>query len=243
MHLDLLLLDTFLVFCRIGACFMVVPGISTAAVPVRFRLYIAGAVAFTIAPIIGSERTVVGGGEHARLIISELLAGLMIGMAARLLIEGLEFAGSAISSLIGLSWLSGGIDGGEPQPTLATLIGVFGAYLLMVMEFPQHVVAALVESYVDIPRGGVPNSPAMLRHLTNATTAAFVIGLQLSSPFLIYGLVANAMFGILGKIVPQVPAYFISAPFIMLGGLALLYLVSAQIIHVVIASLESVLMN
>jgi flagellar biosynthetic protein FliR len=56
--------------------------------------------------------------------------------------------------------------------------------------------------------------------------------LQLSAPFLVYGIVANLLFAILGKLVPQVPSYFISGPFIALGGLALLYLASAEMVVV-----------
>ena len=47
--------------------------------------------------------------------------------------------------------------------------------------------------------------------------------LRLLSPFLIYGLVFNIAVGMVNKLAPQIPVYFIALPFIMTGGLLLLY--------------------
>lgn len=236
--LDQHIVDALLVFVRIGSCFMVVPGLSTARVPVRVRLYLALAMSLVVAPVMeGGKR--IAGSELTQMIATEFLAGLTIGIAARIFMEMLEFMGAAISNYIGLSWLSTGFDNGEAQPTLAILLTAISTLMLMLMEFPHHLIAAVVQSYVDIPRASLPDAAAMLRHFVASIAGAFFIGIQISAPFLIYGLVLNSMFGILGKLAPQFPSFFISGPFIMLGGLLLLYLVSGSLVQVLSAALFS----
>lgn len=237
MMLDRHVVNVFLVFIRVGACLMIVPGLSTARVPVRVRLYLALIMAMAIAPAIEA-------GEHptdselSQLIVTEFLAGLVLGSAARIFIEMLEFMGSAISNYIGMTWLSAGFDSGEPQSTVAVLLTVTGTLIVMLMEFPHYLVSAIVQSYNDIPMARVPNTATILRHFVGAMGAAFVVGIQISAPFVVYGLALNMMFGVLGKLVPQFPSFFISGPFIVLGGLALLYLVSGNLVQLLSSALS-----
>jgi flagellar biosynthetic protein FliR len=50
-----------------------------------------------------------------------------------------------------------------------------------------------------------------------------MIMLRLASPFILYGLVFNVSVGLINKLAPQIPIYFVSLPFIITGGLLLLY--------------------
>ena len=47
--------------------------------------------------------------------------------------------------------------------------------------------------------------------------------LRLASPFIVYGLIFNLAIGMVNKLAPQIPIYFISIPFILAGGLLLVY--------------------
>jgi flagellar biosynthetic protein FliR len=46
--------------------------------------------------------------------------------------------------------------------------------------------------------------------------------LQLGAALVVYSLTVNLAFGFLNKMVPQIPSYFISTPFVVLGGLIIL---------------------
>ena len=52
----------------------------------------------------------------------------------------------------------------------------------------------------------------------------------MSAPFLVYALTVNFLFGVVNKMIPQVPAYFVSVPFVIAGGLALLYVLIGPIL-------------
>ena len=58
---------------------------------------------------------------------------------------------------------------------------------------------------------------------------AFRVGIQLSAPFLVFGLVFNAALGVLSRLMPQMQVYFVAVPLsIMIGFLILLIVVGAM---------------
>ena len=53
---------------------------------------------------------------------------------------------------------------------------------------------------------------------TQTFAAAFRIGLQLSAPFLVFGLVFNIGLGVLARLMPQMQVYFVGVPLSILAG-------------------------
>ncbi len=62
--------------------------------------------------------------------------------------------------------------------------------------------------------------------LVDVLGSASLLALQVCSPFLVYAIVVNLLFGILNKLAPQIPVYFIYPPFIIAGALVLFYFIS-----------------
>ena len=58
-----------------------------------------------------------------------------------------------------------------------------------------------------------------------------MVMLRLASPFIVYGLLFNLTIGFINKLTPQMPIYFISAPFIIFAGLILVYFGIAMMIR------------
>jgi flagellar biosynthetic protein FliR len=82
---------------------------------------------------------------------------------------------------------------------------------------------ALVDSYSVMPLGAGFNPQSALITLTDTLSQTFMIMLRLASPFILYGLVFNVTIGLINKLAPQIPIYFISLPFLIIGGMILLY--------------------
>lgn len=232
MQLEIQVLGMFLVLCRIGACLMVLPGLATAGVPASVRLYLAVALALLAAPVIDLEpsRNIQSGPALLPIIAAECMIGGAIGLTLRLLVEALEFSASAISSYIGLNGLIS-LNGDEPQPALSALITAAGTLLILILGLPQQMVVGVVDSYEVLPLGMMPGAAPLLVRFTDVLSAAFLMGLRLTAPFIIYGLLVNAMFALAGRMVPQIQSYFLSTPFLALGGLALMYLVGAELLR------------
>jgi flagellar biosynthesis protein FliR len=62
---------------------------------------------------------------------------------------------------------------------------------------------------------------------TRAFSAAFKIGIQLSAPFLVFGLVFNTGLGVLARLMPQMQVYFVGVPLSILAGFLIFALVLA----------------
>lgn len=217
----------FLAFCRIGACFLLMPGLSSARVPVQVRLFVAVAATFAmlahlwgvILPAADRNPAVL-----APMIVSELLTGGLIGLLARLYMMALQFMGTAMAMLIGYGGVAGpGIENGEPQGPLGDLISFSALLLLFVFDFHHEIIRALIQSYQVAPIDAFFDPRAALVDLTDTLGDAFTIVLRLGSPFLAYALLVNLTIGFVNKLVPQIPVYFISLPMVVAGGLILLY--------------------
>jgi flagellar biosynthetic protein FliR len=59
----------------------------------------------------------------------------------------------------------------------------------------------------------------------------------------VYGILINVLFGILGKLIPQVPSYFVSIPFLLMGGLFLLYLMLPEMLKIYFDAFSTALNN
>jgi flagellar biosynthetic protein FliR len=224
----------FLVFCRIGGCVMVLPGFSSARVPQQIRLLIAVALSMSLLPILWDTvypKASAGGAPYIQLIFTETIIGIMYGFMARLYTLGLQFAGTVVSMMIGFS-SPGGADPIEDtsETTLTSLISFCGLMVLFIMDFHHYIFRALVDSYTLIPFGGHVEMQATLISFTDTLQATTLIMLRLASPFLIYGLMFQISIGFINKLAPQIPVYFISTPYLLMGGLFMLYLSFAAMI-------------
>ncbi len=220
-------LALFAAFCRIGACFMLMPGLGSFRIPSQIRLFVAIAASMALLPLMWQSiypatRGVTVG--YLGIVLSEVLIGSVIGLVARFYGLALQFAGSTISMMIGFNTApSMGIDEQEAQTELSSLIGFTGLLILFLMDFHHILIEALAFSYVLMPVGSSFDPQLALVTLSDTLSASFTTMLRLVSPFVIYGLIFNLSVGMVNKLAPQIPVYFISLPFILTGGLFLLF--------------------
>jgi flagellar biosynthetic protein FliR len=104
------------------------------------------------------------------------------------------------------------------------MIGFAGLMILFMLDFHHVIFEAIAQSYRVMPIGAGFDPQGTLITLTNSLGQTFMIMLRLASPFVIYGLLFNVAIGMVNKLAPQIPVYFISQPYLIMGGLFLLYL-------------------
>jgi flagellar biosynthetic protein FliR len=225
--LEGIVIAAFLAFCRVGSCFMLMPGLSSARVPLQVRLFVAiaatGALLMhewdRIAPFATRNPVVL-----LALVASEVMIGVLIGLLARLYTMALQFMASAIATLIGFGGVGGmGIEESEPEGPLGSIITFSALMLLFVFDFHHEIIKALVMSYELAPVSTVFNPQVALIDVTDTLSESFMVIIRLGSPFLAYAILVNLAIGFVNKLVPQIPVYFISLPFVVAGGLIMLY--------------------
>lgn len=245
LELDEYATGVILILCRIGTTLMLSPGFGTARVPARVRLYLALALALAAAPVVldGSTLKLARGGLLLGFVVAECIVGAVIGLVCRIYIASLEFMMSAVSNYIGLNGLAAGIDTEDAAPTLATLIALTATLLILLLDFHHVLIKTVLDSYGRIPLGGMAEPEFSLRMLASTLDIAFKISLQVTGPFIVYAILVNVLFGILGKLIPQVPSYFISIPFLLMGGLFFLYLMVPEMLQIYFDAFNTTLTN
>jgi flagellar biosynthetic protein FliR len=239
---------TFLVFCRIGGCLMVMPGFGSSRIPMQVRLFLAVSISLVLAPILVpvvegdlSKLTIP---VYGQLIASEALIGGMIGLMARIFMLALQFMGTAAAMLVGFSGQPDApVDEIEPAPAIATMLTLTATVLLFATDLHVEVMRALVSSYSVLKVTDLYNPQFALAKVTDATADSFMLIVQLTSPFLVYSLIINFLFGIMNKMTPNIPVYFISTPFVVAGGLFLFYFTFSEALKLFLSGFRNFLVN
>jgi flagellar biosynthetic protein FliR len=215
---------TALVFARVAAMAMAMPGLGDQPAPAQVRLafsllmaiVIAQVVAPTLPPIPASLSDLAGD------IIREVLIGLAIGAILRTFLGALAVAGEMISIATTLSFAqTANPTLAQQSSTLASFLSLLGVVLIFSTDLHHLFIAAMVRSYSLFPYGHPPPVGDFATLAVRTTSAMFVLGLQLAAPILIFSLVFNLASGLVGRAMPQFQIFFAAAPLQLLFGLSL----------------------
>src|SRR5215218_3316181 len=237
MRIDISLLPvlaaTFmLVFARIGAMVMLLPGFGEANIPVRVKLSIALLLTLVILPLHRSAYQIDLQSISSLLVLMmhEIIIGVVLGATARVTLSALQVAGSIIAQQLGLGFVTS-VDPTQGQQGLliGNFLTILGLTLLFATDSHHLVIAAVNDSYAIFSPGEIMSSGDVASLATRAFAAAFKIGLQLSAPFLVFGLVFNIGLGVLARLMPQMQVYFVGVPLSILAGFLILALVITSV--------------
>ena len=249
MQLDVSFLPAYgaafiLMFARIGTMIMLLPGLGEMSVPARVRLTIALVLTFVLFPLHRAGYTIDLRTPGPVLIAlgQELLIGMVLGITARLTISALQVAGSVIAQQLGLGFVTA-VDPtqGEQGVLIGNFLTMLGVTLLFVTNLHYLVIAALDESYSLFAPGEIPLTGDMAALITRTLAGAFKVGIQLSAPFLVFGLLFNLGLGLLSRLMPQMQVFFVGMPLSILIGFLILFLVLAAMMGTYLDSVEGVL--
>jgi flagellar biosynthetic protein FliR len=219
-----------LVFARIGTMLMLMPTLGEVNIPTRIRLGIALALTFILLPLhrnayqVNLEQLA----PLPVLLVHEILVGLVLGATARVTISALTVAGSIVAQQLGLGFVTA-VDPTQGQQgiVVGNLLTILGVTFLFATDMHHLVIAALTDSYKIFAPGELISSGDVASLATKTFALAFKIGVQLSAPFLVFGLVFNIGLGVLARLMPQMQVYFVGAPLSILLGFLILVAVIA----------------
>jgi flagellar biosynthetic protein FliR len=214
-----------LVFCRVGALVMLLPGVGEQTVPPRIRLALALVLSLAFFPVVRAGLPPIPatvGGLGAQVGI-ELLVGLSIGALLRLFLAALAVAGETVSLQTTLSFAQTAAPmQAQGSTSLATFLTLLGLTLIFATDLHQMFIAAIVRSYTLFPagRGVSVQDFGLLAIRTVGQT--FALGIQLAAPVIVFGLVFNLAAGFIGRVMPQFQVFFMASPLSVLLGLSIL---------------------
>jgi flagellar biosynthesis protein FliR len=233
-----------LVFARIGTMVMLLPGLGELSLPVRVRLTVALVLAAVLLPLHRNAYTVdlKSFGPVLALLGEEMFIGAVLGLTARLTISALHTAGSVIAQQLGLGFVTA-VDPtqGQQNVIVGNFLTMLGITLVFATDMHHLVIAALDDSYSLFRPGEIPLLGDVAALTTRTVGSAFRIGVQLSAPFIVFGLLFNIGLGVLSRLMPQMQVFFVGLPLSIILGFLILLLVVGAMMAVFLGSFEGML--
>lgn len=208
-------------FLRVLALFSSMPVFGTKDVPVRVRIALSGFIAFASQPSLAPIDPVALDSPAALMLIAQqLLIGIALGFAVRIVFTAIEFAGELIGLQMGLNY------GGFFDPVSASsstapsqFFGNTVTWLFVVINGHLLVIAAMMQSFTAFPVG--PEPFAFLKATRPELWGAeiFSIGLWLALPLIAMLLFVNLVMGAISRVAQQMNIFSVGFPITVGVGL------------------------
>jgi flagellar biosynthesis protein FliR len=217
-----------LIFARIGTMVMILPGLGELTVSPRVRLTLALVLTAVMLPLHRHryQFDMRAFGPVILLLGQEILVGVVLGMLVRLTVSALQVAGAVVAQQMGLGFVTA-VDPtqGQQGMIVGNFLALLGLTMIFATDLHHLVIVALNDSYLLFQPGEIPIIGDAANVIAGTVSGAFRIGVQLSAPFLIFGLLFNLGLGVLSKLMPQMQVFFVGMPLSILIGFMILLLV------------------
>jgi len=232
LHLDQLLAAVVFTGARVSGLMVFCPFLSSDAIPAPLKASLTLLVTALVYPLRGPLQLDLSTWQWVGVALSEVVIGLVLGLAANFMMEAPMMAGQILGVQMGYS-LATLFD---PQtnadtPVLAEFHRLAAVLIFLQLDVHHWLLRALVKSFAYLPAGAASANFAAASALLHAAGGIFLAGVQIAAPGLAATLVADVALGFLGKASPQLPVLFIGLAVKNLLGLAMLIAVIAYWPH------------
>ena len=209
-------------FLRVLALFGALPVFAQRGVPMRVRVALAFLIAFCAQATLPPMPVIALDSAAGFLTIAQqLIIGISLGFAVRIVFSAVEFAGELIGLQMGLNFAGffNPMTGGEATAT-SRFFGVSVSWLFIVINGHLLLIAAVVQSFQAFPVG--PEPFAFLRAVQPHVWGAevFRLGLWIALPLIAMLLFVNLVLGIISRVAQQMNVFAIGFPITVSVGLA-----------------------
>ena len=215
----------FFPLARILALLTAAPPFNNQGLNTRTRLVLGLAIALAITPALPKIAAIDPASGLGLLILAQqLVIGLAMGFAMRLVFTAIDLAGTMISNQMGLGFATAY----DPQSAAQTAVisqflGMLGLLVFLAIDGHLMVIATLGRSFMLLPISANAIASSSWLNIANAGGLIFSSGVLLSLPVVVALLIANIALGVLGRVAPQLNLMAIGFPItIVLGFSALI---------------------
>ncbi len=206
---------------RVAAFFVAMPLIGGGSVPAMIKVMLVLSMSFVLFQVVEVA-------PMAPLTLLSLTTGLfgefLIGLTMSLGVNMLFAAVEIGSEIIGMQMGFGSANLFDPisnrqTSLIARLEGLVAMLVFLAINGHYIVIESLVFSFEFIPSSGFYPSGALIQYLMKLASRMFLIGLKVGIPVIVALLLANAIIGILSRVIPQMNVLLFSFPVTITLGL------------------------
>jgi flagellar biosynthetic protein FliR len=217
-----------LTFARVGTLIMLMPGLGEQLVSPRIRLAFALLVSLIlfpmVRPLLPTEGGAIAGPTLIALLFGEILIGLMLGLTVRMVLAALQTAGLIVSQQLGLSYaMTVDPTMGGQQAALGNFLTLLGVTLILATDLHHLALEAIGRSYMLLPPDGVPGMGEAATLALKAVARGFGLAVQISAPFIAFGILFNIGLGVISRLMPQMQVFFVGVPASVMIGMFVLF--------------------
>jgi flagellar biosynthesis protein FliR len=232
LHLDQLLAAAVFIGARVSGLMVYCPFLGDGAIPVPLKAALTLLITALLYTLHGPIQLDLQSWQWVGIGLSEVVIGLVLGLAASFMMEAPMMAGQILGVQMGYS-LATLFD---PQtqadtPVLSEFHRLAALLIFLQLDVHHWLLRAITSSFAYLPAGAAPTTFAAVSGLLHAAGGIFLAGAQIAAPGLAATLVADVALGFLGKASPQLPVLFIGLAVKNLLGLAMLIGVMAYWPH------------
>lgn len=208
-------------FLRALALFSALPMFSGRNVPVRVRVGLCALVALSSQAVLPPMPQVPLDSPVAfMLVLQQILIGVSIGFAVRVVLAAVEFAGELVGLQMGLNFAAFFDPVTATQSTVTSrMFSTTVSWLFIVVNGHLLVTMALVESFQAFPVGPEPFEflKRALPHQWGAEV--FATGLWIALPLVAMITFVNLVLGLISRVAPQITIFAVGFPITIGVGL------------------------
>lgn len=201
-------------FLRALALLSALPVLGQRVVPARVRIALAFFVALAAQASMPETTTPALDSPAALMLVAQqVLIGVSLGFAVRVVFAAVEFAGEAVGLQMGLNFASFFDPATAAQTTTSgRLFGSMVALLFIVVNGHLAIIATLIESFQAFPVSAEPF--AFLRQMQAHSWGAeiFMLGLWIALPLMGMLLFVNIVLGVISRVAPQINVFAVGFP-------------------------------
>lgn len=231
-----------LVFVRLGAALMLLPGIGEAFVPAPVRLGLALLVTLLVLPAVWEGLPPQPAAPSALLVLllGELVIGLFLGTLARIFIGALSVTGMIIATTGSLANALVNDPVSAQQGAIpGNFLTITGVLVLLLLDLHHLLLRALVDSY-GLFQPGLPLPAGDFAEVVSRTVAdAFNLAMRMAAPFITVAVVFYLGLGLLARLMPQMQVFFIALPLQITLSLLVLALSLPLVLRVYLEGFEA----
>ncbi|HEX3730542.1 MAG TPA: flagellar biosynthetic protein FliR [Opitutaceae bacterium] len=211
-----------MVFFRACGLVVLVPQMAGRSPPAMVRVGLATCLATLLVGVV--PRAVVPLDFWSMMIAvgGEILLGLAFGFVTQLAFLGVEFAGHIMSSEVGMS-VSPGIMGPDmASDPMAAFLSSFAVVLFFMFGGHLAMLSAFARSFALALPGHALFGPGADDLMVAGTSRVIEIGVRMAAPFIALNFLVNLAFSVIGRAVPRMQVFVLSASVRSMAGLGLL---------------------
>jgi len=213
------------VLVRTAVIVSALPLLGGPTVPARIKIGLAVAISVVLTPMV-TFTLPPNWLEPAHMVMAlaaEVLVGLVLGFAMRLVMAAVELAGAILGFQVGFAMANALDPVSQVQtPVFGQLLTVLATLLYFQIDGHLLVIMALGSSFQLIPPFGAHLSGPLLPDVTGLMQGSYEIGIKLALPVMAATFLVHVTMGLLGRLVPQMNILLASFPITISVGLIVL---------------------